>query len=112
MKDLKITKGECTLNLEMYDAKTASSWISVEVGEARIAEFKGRHYGIPHHEVKANAELFVDTHATAQKCGLLPSELLKQRDGLLKKIKTLEFMIEKGLGWEDMQNDITMPREI
>jgi len=40
------------------------------------------------------------------------SELLKQRDELLEKVKKLEFMIDKGLGWDDMKNDITMPHEI
>jgi len=29
-----------------------------------------------------------------------------------EKIKKLEFMIENGLGWEDMINDITLPNEI
>ena len=29
-----------------------------------------------------------------------------------ERCKKLEFMIENGLGWEDMRNDITMPLEI
>ena len=29
-----------------------------------------------------------------------------------EKIKKLEFMIENGLGWKDMKNDITYPHEI
>jgi hypothetical protein len=29
-----------------------------------------------------------------------------------KEIERLTFMIDHGLGWEDMQNDITMPHEI
>ena len=29
-----------------------------------------------------------------------------------ERCKKLEFMIENGLGWEDMRNDITMPHEI
>jgi len=28
------------------------------------------------------------------------------------EIKKLIFMIDNGLGWEDMQNDITMPHEL
>jgi len=28
------------------------------------------------------------------------------------EIKKLKFMIDNGLGWEDMRNDITMPHEI
>jgi hypothetical protein len=40
------------------------------------------------------------------------SELLRQRDELRERCKRLEFMIEKGLGWDDMKNDITMPHEL
>jgi len=40
------------------------------------------------------------------------SELLKQRDKLRERCKQLEFMIEKGLGWDDIKNDITMPHEL
>ena len=29
-----------------------------------------------------------------------------------EKIKKMEFMIDNGLGWKDMINDITMPHEI
>lgn len=37
------------------------------------------------------------------------SEQCQKRD---EEIKRLKFMIDNGLGWEDMQNDITMPHEI
>jgi len=40
------------------------------------------------------------------------SGLLRQRDELRERCKQLEFMIEKGLGWDDMKNDITMPHEL
>lgn len=39
-------------------------------------------------EAKANAELFVDAHTTANACGLLPSELLKQKEELLAALQT------------------------
>lgn len=29
-----------------------------------------------------------------------------------ERCKKLEFMIDKGLGWKDMENDITMPHEL
>lgn len=35
-------------------------------------------------QTEANAKLFFDTLTTANACGLLPSELLKQRDSLLE----------------------------
>ena len=31
---------------------------------------------------------------------------------ITERCKKLEFMIENGLGWEDMRNDITMPHEL
>ena len=39
-------------------------------------------------------------------------ELLRQRDELRERCKQLEFMIEKGLGWDDVKNDISMPHEL
>ena len=38
--------------------------------------------------------------------------LYKQVLELKEKVKKLEFMIENGLGWEDMKNDISMPHEL
>ena len=32
--------------------------------------------------------------------------------GVTERCKKLEFMIDKGLGWDDMKNDITMPHEL
>jgi hypothetical protein len=31
---------------------------------------------------------------------------------VFEKAKKLEFMVENGLGWEDMRNDIKMPNEL
>jgi cell fate regulator YaaT (PSP1 superfamily) len=45
-------------------------------------------------------------------CTDLEWSLYKQVVSLKEKCKKLEFMIENGLGWEDMRNDITMPNEI
>lgn len=42
---------------------------------------------------KANAKLIADAGTTANKCGLLPSELLEQRDSLSEALQhTLEIM--------------------
>jgi hypothetical protein len=40
-------------------------------------------------EEESNANLIADAGTTANKCGLLPSELLAQRDELLECLKTL-----------------------
>ena len=45
-------------------------------------------------------------------CTDLEWSLYKQVVELKEKVKKLEFMIENGLGWEDMKNDISMPHEL
>ncbi len=42
------------------------------------------------------------------KVELLDSEVINLKEDK----KKIEFMIENGLGWDDMQNDITMPHEL
>jgi len=39
-------------------------------------------------ELKSNAKLIADAGTTANKCGKLPSELLKERDQLIEVVKT------------------------
>lgn len=46
-------------------------------------------------KMEANAQLIADAGTTANKCGLLPSELLEQRDELLNKLKDLTNRIEE-----------------
>ncbi len=50
-------------------------------------------------EKEANAQLIADAGTTANKCGLLPSELLEQRNELLETLqgtmKALKRMIDK-----------------
>lgn len=45
-------------------------------------------------------------------CTDLEWSLYKQVINLKEDKKKLEFMIENGLGWGDIQNDITMPNEL
>ena len=54
------------------------------------------------------AQRFATLHAQriAEK---MVSERLR---AMTERCKKLEFMIENGLGWEDMRNDITMPHEL
>ena len=78
MKELGITKGEYTVGMVtavFYDIE-----ISGDPSETYM-ELLSLHYK-PEKEAKANVELFCDAGNTAQKCGLLPSELLRQRDEL------------------------------
>ena len=45
-------------------------------------------------------------------CTDLEWSLYKQVVNLKEEVKQLKFMIENGLGWEDMKNDISMPHEL
>ena len=79
MKELGITKGEWFWDGDPsnYDPEEEAPWLVagdraekiVIYGEIKIAN-------------KKDAELIADAGNTAQKCGLLPSELLQQRDEL------------------------------
>ena len=85
MKDLGITKGEWQHNKHSRG--------NVEANGRSIAGCMGysTNMGNGDHidENYANAELVIDAGNTAQKCGLLPSELLKQRDELKEALVSM-----------------------
>ena len=78
MKDLGITKGEVFLG--DYQFSRNHSIIELFHGIDDIVD--NSPYELTHEQVDANARLIIDTFNTAQKCGMLPSELLRQRDEL------------------------------
>ncbi len=94
MKDLKITKGEwnqCCKDTSPHfvfagEEKTVCSLSSNEKGTENYEMLMGE---VTMAERIANAALIADAGNVAQKCGLLPSELLKQRDELLEALKEL-----------------------
>ena len=71
MKELGITKGE--YSWERYEYLSY-----VKAGGKMICSFTE----LPNDQELALCKLFTDAGNTAQKCGLLPSELLRQRDEL------------------------------
>ena len=77
MKDLGITKGE---SVYPKAQPVARNGFYILTDTAFIGEVGGGYLEIE--QYKALAELFADAGNTAQKCGLLPSELLRQRDEL------------------------------
>ena len=82
MKELGITKGEWVV--EQYGGYyTLQNRIGYEGDDLLSSE------GVGSFEAEHNAELICDAGNTAQKCGLLPSELLQQRDELLKTMKSI-----------------------
>ena len=80
MKELRITKGEWQYRDHFSDG-------IVETEDTIIGHLMK--WGSPEEELQANATLICDAGNTAQKCGLLPSELLRQRDELRDKYSQL-----------------------
>lgn len=81
MKDLKITKGEWIINI------VDKGKIFIEAAEQFIIKVYSFH--IKKEEAKSNAELIVDAANTAQKCNLLPSELLERYNEAIEALKHL-----------------------
>ena len=112
MKDLGITKGEWIIRRAVVPDQN-SEIVTVGVGEEIGLHYKAT--AILGHESKSevqhNATLITDAGNTAQKCGLLPSELLKQRDEYKNMIRSLILSIaahpdylngEEGDEWHDL----------
>lgn len=85
MKELGIIKGKWQHNKHSRG--------NIECNGRSIANCMGysTNIGNGEHIVEnyANAELVIDAGNTAQKCGLLPSELLRQRDELREALQSL-----------------------
>jgi hypothetical protein len=56
--------------------------------------------------LKSERRKVVDFNSTCDKFKPIQDQV-KQESELMERIKKLEFMIENGLGWKDMENDIT-----
>ena len=106
MKELGITKGEWVA--EQYGGYfTIQDRIGYEGNDLLSSE------GVGSFTAEHNAELCCDAGNTAQKCGLLPSELLQQRDELKDAINSLLFMATgKGTACGDLNWDMAERRAI
>ena len=85
MKELGITKGEWGIE-NKFDHKHDQDIFAINSkfgGEILNEEFISVWTWMIEEEAEANAKLIADAGTTANKCGMLPSELLKQRDQLL-----------------------------
>ena len=88
MKELGITKGEWVV--EQYGGYyTLQNRIGYEGDDLLSSE------GVGSFTAEHNAELCCDAGNTAQKCGLLPSELLQQRDELREALKWVKESIAR-----------------
>ena len=93
--ELKITKGEWELiNTELSDF----SLTSVICGKKVIAHVNADRK--TSEERIADANLIIDAGNTIQSCGLLPSQLLKQRNELLEALKESQNML-MGVDWSE-----------
>lgn len=81
--ETKITKGDWIANKR----NAIGDIIIWANGTPRIAVLPLR--DVSYNEQEANAKLIEDAGTTANKCGLLPSEILKQRDELLEVLETM-----------------------
>lgn len=85
MENLKHTKGEWDYSFPEHNEKQIYIHAGSELPLAKIT--------YNYNEAIANAKLIADAGTTTNKCGLLPSELLEQRDELLEAcIKASEII--------------------
>ena len=94
---LGITEGEWTFQ---RNKKNEYGVFGIEIDslEIHLSSFVtiwGNKKGIDK-EAKSNAKLISDAGTTANKCGLLPSELLEQRNELLEALKELYLSLPDG----------------
>ena len=106
MKELGITKGE---TFALRNQPVQRNGFYIETDSAYIGEVGGGYLSLD--QYKAIGELLIDGANTAQKCGLLPSELLRQRDELKRMLNSLILSIcahpdyvsgEEGDEWHDL----------
>ena len=107
MKDLEIIKGKWKYSTQILENQISNIFIfsEVEYGNKRIgslevpSNYLGREGKLSNAEVIANAKLIIDAGNTAQKCGLLPSQLLAEVEELRQwkkeQIETVEPLLEK-----------------
>ena len=84
MKELGITKGE---TFALRNQPVQRNGFYIETNSAYIGEIGGGYLTLD--QYRAIGELLIDGANTAQKCGLLPSELLRQRDELREALQSL-----------------------
>ena len=94
MKELGITKGEW--QYEVY-----AGYFAIQNSSGYLASDLLNADSVGSFEAEHNAELIADAGNTAQKCGLLPSELLQQRDELKE---ALELAVKVMQPYKDLYN--------
>ena len=85
MKELGITKGETFV---LRNQPVQRNGFYIETDSVFIGEVGGGYLTLD--EYRAIGELLIDGANTAQECGLLPSELLQQRDELREALAEMQ----------------------
>lgn len=96
MKELGITKGEWQYRDHFSDG-------IIETEETIIGHLMK--WGSLEDELQSNAILIIDAGNTAQKCGMLPSELLRQRDELREALNKI-MQLPETIGHAYQMKDI------
>ena len=86
--ELKITKNK--LQVVIVDGRNEIKCISTDRLNRTIQTISHGVFGQTKEETEANSQLIVDAFNTTNSCGLLPSELLKQRDEMLEMLLTIQ----------------------
>lgn len=115
MNKLKITTGEwwpCCADTTPYfvfagEDSTVCAMYSNEGEDARYEPLEGI---VTMEERRGHAKLITDAGNTYQKCGLLPSELLEQRDELLQTLKQIERGVT-GLSLQALQTIASIEKQ-
>jgi len=99
MKELGITKGE---TFALRNQPVQRNGFYIETDSAYIGEVGGGYLSLD--QYKAIGELLIDGANTAQKCGLLPSELLRQRDKLREALADMVWQFAYRGTYEGREN--------
>ena len=98
MKDPGTTKGEwyaCCLDKKphfVFAGDGEAVVCAISINDPNYAGYEMLMSDVSLLECQHNARLIQDAGNVAQECGLLPSELLKQRDELLEALKRLVYL--------------------
>ena len=90
--EFKGTKGEWNVKKYKMTFPSALKWQIINENDDALFEV---HLAESNEAMEANAKLIADAGTTANKCGLMPSELLEQRNDLLEALQHGFYLADK-----------------
>ena len=91
---LGITKGDWTAVKNDIGEHPFYYYISANTGALGYMPLEQKHGDGLCRYTQQDAQLIADAGTTANKCGLLPSEILEQRDELLEAFKSMNIILK------------------